>query len=72
MVVYCNEDGSLIGLKEIAAYMQLDARTVVALVQKDGFPAAKINGYWMADRSQIGDWLRAKVQSCLSSANKGK
>ncbi|MFZ4436796.1 MAG: hypothetical protein ACOYOS_00050 [Syntrophales bacterium] len=55
---------SLVGKKEIAAYVRRSWMTIRRWVLADQFPAKKIDGVWESDTALVDDWKRAKIKSC--------
>ncbi len=55
---------SLVGKKEIAAYVRRSWMTIRRWVLVDNFPARKIDGVWESNTSLVDDWKRAKIKPC--------
>lgn len=57
------ESGILLGLAEIGAEFNREARTIKRWVETEGFPAAQLpNGEWISTRGLIETWIMARVQ----------
>lgn len=46
-------DGEILTLDEVAAYLKAGKRTVYRLAQKDEIPAFKLGGTWRFRRSEL-------------------
>jgi hypothetical protein len=55
---------SLVGKKEICAYVRRSWRTIKKWVQTDQFPATKIDDRWESDTGLIDEWKRTKIKPC--------
>jgi hypothetical protein len=50
------EDGWLVGIKRISAYMELSHTTIKKLIIEAGFPARRMGHYWIASKADILIW----------------
>jgi hypothetical protein len=55
---------SLVGKKEITAYVRRSWMTIRKWIMEDSFPARKIDGVWESDTSLVDDWKKAKIKPC--------
>lgn len=55
---------SLVGKKEIAAYVRRSWMTIRRWIVDDDFPARKIDGVWESDTALVDDWKKAKIKPC--------
>ncbi len=49
---------SLLGVKEVAAYLQVNQTTIYRLLRKSQIPAFKVGGDWRFDINRIDAWFR--------------
>lgn len=57
------EKTMLIGMKAIQSYYPRSKDTILKLIKDNGFPAAKVEGVWEADKTQIDAWRRGVILS---------
>lgn len=48
-------------IKQVAAYLQIDAQSIYKMAQRDKIPCAKIAGQWRFKRSMLDQWLTQKI-----------
>jgi hypothetical protein len=48
-------------MKEIAAYTRRSRQTIQTWIEKEEFPACKIDGIWESMKSLIDDWKVKKI-----------
>ena len=53
----------LVGMKAICGYVGLSESTIIELIQKQDFPAAKLKGTWISDTQEIDDWRRGIIRN---------
>jgi hypothetical protein len=53
---------SLVGKKEIVAYVRRSWMTIRRWILEDNFPARKIDGVWESDAVLVDDWKRSKIK----------
>jgi len=52
----------LTGRKQIQDFVGRPWRIITSWVEKEGFPAAKIDGRWESDGELIRAWRRSKIE----------
>ena len=55
-------------LKDVAAYLKVDDRTIYRLAQAKKMPAFKVGGTWRFRRADIDAWIEAQLQDKGGSA----
>lgn len=58
-----DERDGLRGMAAISAYSGYGERSIKALVEIEGFPAAIIAGAWESSRSMIDEWRREQIKN---------
>jgi len=53
----------LVGMKAICGYVGLSESTIIELIQREDFPAAKLKGTWISDTQEIDDWRRGIIRN---------
>jgi PTS system nitrogen regulatory IIA component len=53
-------DESLMSVKELAAYLQVDMSTIYLWSQRGQIPAMKVGNMWRYRRSEIDTWLESR------------
>jgi len=54
------EEHDLLSAKEVAQYLRLSERTILAWAQKGQIPAVRLGKSWRFPRGEVEDWLRRK------------
>jgi PTS system nitrogen regulatory IIA component len=49
--------------KQLAEYLQLSARTVYRLLERNELPGVRVGGQWRFRKSQVDHWLDRRLQS---------
>jgi excisionase family DNA binding protein len=49
-------------LKDVAAYLKVDDRTIYRLAQAKKMPAFKVGGTWRFRKGDIDAWIEAQLQ----------
>lgn len=60
--------GEILTLDEVAAYLKAGKRTVYRLAAEGKLPAFKLGGTWRFRRSDLDEWIAAK----LTNKNSGQ
>ncbi len=58
-------EGEILTIKEVAAYLKVTERTIYRLAAEKKIPAFKIGGTWRFPRSEIDQWIRQQTSSAL-------
>jgi hypothetical protein len=58
-------DKTLVGKREIRAYVRRSWQTIAAWIEAEGFPARKIKGVWESDTDLVDAWRRKKILNRL-------
>ena len=53
----------LVGMKAICGYVGLSESTIIELIHREDFPAAKLKGTWISDTQEIDDWRRGIIRN---------
>jgi PTS system nitrogen regulatory IIA component len=56
------KDDEIMTVAEVAAYLKLSEKTIIAMANKNEIPAAKIASQWRFRRRIIDDWLAARMK----------
>lgn len=54
-------DGSILTIKELAAYLKVNERTVYRLAGAKKIPAFKVGGTWRFLRVDIDQWIKSQT-----------
>ena len=57
------QDGALMGMKSICAYMGKSESTILRYVYNRDFPAGKVGGEWVSDVRLISDWRADQIRT---------
>jgi excisionase family DNA binding protein len=55
------DDGEILTLDEVAAYLKAGKRTVYRLAASGEIPAFKLGGTWRFRRSELDRWIAASI-----------
>lgn len=55
-------NGEVLTLKEVAAYLKVDERTIYRLAASKKIPGFKVGGTWRFRKADIDEWIEAQVQ----------
>jgi hypothetical protein len=55
---------SLVGKKEITAYVRRSWVIIRRWTLKDNFPARKIDNVWESNTDLVDEWKRTKIKPC--------
>ncbi|HMN12195.1 MAG TPA: helix-turn-helix domain-containing protein [Bellilinea sp.] len=58
-------NGEVLTLKEVAAYLKVDDRTIYRLAASKKIPAFKVGGTWRFRKADIDEWIEAQVQGSV-------
>lgn len=58
-------NGEVLTLKEVAAYLKVDDRTIYRLAASKNIPAFKVGGTWRFRKADIDEWIEAQVQGSV-------
>lgn len=58
-------EGEILTIKEVAAYLKVTERTIYRLAAEKKIPAFKVGGTWRFPRSEIDQWIRQQTSSAL-------
>ena len=62
-------EGEILTLDEVAAYLKAGKRTVYRLAAEGRLPAFKLGGTWRFRRSDLDEWIAAKLTNKNSGAS---
>lgn len=52
--------GPAMTVREVAAFLNVDEKTIYRLAQKEGLPGFKVAGAWRFQRADIQRWIDAR------------
>ena len=58
-------EGEILTIREVAAYLKVTERTIYRLAAEKKIPAFKVGGTWRFPRSEIDQWIRQQTSSVL-------
>ena len=58
-------DGDILTIEEVAGYLRVSERTVYDWAQKGEIPAGKIGTVWRFKKSEVENWVNARLSSDL-------
>lgn len=61
-------DGSVLTIKEVAAYLKVNERTVYRLAAARKLPAFKVGGTWRFLKADIEGWIRSQTSVGVSQS----
>ena len=62
-------DGDILTIEEVAKYLRVSERTVYDWAQKGEIPAGKIGTVWRFKKTEVENWVNARLSSDLSEPN---
>lgn len=62
-------EGEILTLEDVAAYLKAGKRTVYRLAAEGRLPAFKLGGTWRFRRSDLDEWIAAKLTNKNSGAS---
>ena len=62
-------DGDILTIEEVAKYLRVSERTVYDWAQKGEIPAGKIGTVWRFKKTEVENWVNARLSSDLQKQN---
>ncbi len=62
-------DGDILTIEEVAKYLRVSERTVYDWAQKGEIPAGKIGTVWRFKKTEVENWVNARLSSDLNEQN---
>lgn len=62
-------DGDILTIEEVAKYLRVSERTVYDWAQKGEIPAGKIGTVWRFKKTEVENWVNARLSSDLCEPN---
>lgn len=56
----------LLGMKAIADFTGRDRATIMKWIEKENFPAAKVDGRWESNTNLIEDYQRRRIERAVN------
>lgn len=58
-------EGEILTIREVAAYLKVTERTIYRLAAEKKIPAFKVGGTWRFPQSEIDQWIRQQTSLAL-------
>ncbi len=65
------DEGEILTIKQVAAYLKVTERTIYRLAAAKKIPAFKVGGTWRFSRADIDSWIKQQSMEGLDTSREG-